>query len=198
MSASTQNCRIQTDFDQKSNELLLFFLPFRITPDFPTFSRKTKIRRLNADTDTDSMDAELTHFTATNAGLFSGLEVTLKLQKKDTDYLCRKGVTGFRIVLHSAVEMPQPSKHFFHVPLLQHVSVAVKPNIITTKSNVLYKYDEEAMRCIDDRQSPTKLKFFRNYTQRNCELDCLSTFLSTLNSDFHFALPRTYSLHIRT
>lgn len=157
-----------------------------MTADFPTFSRKQNVRRLDTNAETPN------NFNATNAGLFSGLEVTLKLQQKDTDYLCRKGVTGFRIVLHPAVEMPQPSKHFFHVPLMQHVAVAVKPNIITTKSNVLYKYDEEAMRCIVERDNDDdepKLKFFRNYTQRNCELDCLSMFMSSLNVDYHFAVP---------
>lgn len=163
----------------------------RITPDLPSFFRKPNIRRLYPDA--DSAHEELTHFTASNAGLFGGLEVTLKLQKKDTDYLCRKGVTGFRIVLHPSIEMPQPSKHFFHVPLQQHVSVAVKPNIITTKSNVLHKYDEEAMRCIVDRETPPKLNFFRNYTQRNCELDCLSSFTTKLDMDFYFSVPRTYN-----
>lgn len=171
-------------------KVLIHFYPIRMTPDFPPFLRKSKVRRLNSDN--KSTDDELSKFRASNAGLFSGLEVTLKLQQKDTDYLCRKGVTGFRIVLHPAVEMPQPSKHFFHVPLMQHVSVAVKPNIITTKSNVLYKYDEEAMRCIVDRATQPKLKFFRNYTQRNCELDCLSTFTTKLDLDFHFSVPRTY------
>lgn len=156
----------------------------------PPFFRKPSVHRLYADN--DSANDELTHFTASNAGLFGGLEITLKLQERDKDYLCRKGVTGFRIVLHPAVEMPQPSKHFVHVPLLQHVSVAVKPNIITTKSNVLHKYDEDAMRCIVNRANPPKLKFFRNYTQRNCELDCLSTFFTKLDMDFSFSVPRTY------
>lgn len=180
----------QTTDSPNWNELLSL-LPLRITPDLPPFFRKPKIRRLHPDE--HSADEELPDFTATSAGSFSGLEVTLKLQQKDTDYLCRKGVTGFRVVLHPSVEMPQPSKHFFHVPLLQHVSVAVKPNIITTKSNVLYKYNEEAMRCVVDRQPHPRLKFFRNYTQRNCELECQSNFTSKLDLDYHFAVPSMFT-----
>ena len=82
-------------------------------------------------------------------------------------------VQGFKILLHTPGEIPRVSKQYFRVPLNQEVVVSVKPNMITT-SEGLVGYAPNRRQCYfnDERQ----LKFFKVYTQSNCELECLANF----------------------
>ena len=82
-------------------------------------------------------------------------------------------VQGFKILLHTPGEIPRVSKQYFRVPLNQEVVVSVKPNMITT-SEGLIGYAPNRRQCYfnDERQ----LKFFKVYTQSNCELECLANF----------------------
>lgn len=74
------------------------------------------------------------------AGARVGLFVLLRLFEQHLDYICRGPVQGFKILLHTPGEVPQVSKHYFRVPLLHEVLVAVKPNMITT-SEGLWNYE---------------------------------------------------------
>lgn len=106
-------------------------------------------------------------------GARAGLNIVLKLTEPDLDYLCRGPVQGFKILLHTPGEIPRVSKQYFRVPLRQEVVVSVKPNMITTSPG-LAGYAPERRQCYfnDERN----LKFFKIYTQSNCELECLANF----------------------
>lgn len=80
---------------------------------------------------------------------------------------------GFKVLLHTPGELPRVSKQFFRIPLRQEVVVSVKPNMITT-SDGLIDYSPDRRQCYfnDERY----LKFFKVYTQSNCELECLANF----------------------
>lgn len=121
------------------------------------------------------------------AGARAGLFVLLRLYEKDLEYLCRGPVQGFKILLHTPGEIPQVSKHYFRVPLLQEVLVSVKPNMITT-SDGLRHYEPNRRQCYFN--SERQLRFFKVYTQRNCELECLSNYTRNYCGCVKFSLPR--------
>lgn len=120
------------------------------------------------------------------AGARVGLFALLRLYEQDLEYICRGPVQGFKILLHTPGEIPQVSRHYFRVPLLQEVLVSVKPNMITT-SEGLRHYEPNRRQCFFD--SERQLRFFKAYTQRNCELECLSNFTLAQCGCVKFSLP---------
>lgn len=84
--------------------------------------------------------------------------------------------------------MPQVSKHYLRVPLLEEVIISVKPNMMTT-SESLRTYHPWARQCYFSNER--HLRFFKIYTQRNCELECLSNYTLSRCGCVKFSLPRT-------
>lgn len=125
-------------------------------------------------------------FRVHSAGVKSGLSIDLQLFEKDFEYICRGSVQGFKILLHHPEDVPQVSKHFFHVPLGQEVLVSIQPEMITTKKG-LNKYKPNVRGCYLEWER--KLKFFQKYTQRNCELECLANFTYQNCSCVKFSMP---------
>lgn len=73
------------------------------------------------------------------------LRAWLELSAKNLEYKCRGPIQGYTIALHLPGEIPQISKYYYIVPLLQEVSVSVKANIIRT-SDGLRHYHHERLR----------------------------------------------------
>jgi acid-sensing ion channel, other len=104
-------------------------------------------------------------------------------------------------------EIPRVSKQFFRVPLRQEVVVSVKPNMITTSEGLVGKdwnyhqfseiknfvitlgYAPDRRQCYfnDERN----LKFFKVYTQSNCELECLANYTLGKNIQNFFSFKFT-------
>lgn len=116
----------------------------------------------------------------------ANLFALLRLFERDLEYVCRGPVHGFKVVLHVPGEVPQVSKHYFRVPILHEVLMSVKPNIIKT-SEVLRNYEPNRRQCFFN--SERQLRFFKVYTQRNCELECLSNFTKNICGCVKFSLP---------
>jgi acid-sensing ion channel, other len=110
---------------------------------------------------------------ALGSGARVGLNTLLRLYEYDLDYICRGPVQGFKILLHTPGEMPQVSKQYFRMPLNQEVLVAIKPQMMTT-SEGLRHYPPNRRQCYFNNER--QLRFFKVYTQRNCELECLANF----------------------
>lgn len=123
-------------------------------------------------------------------GPYNGLTVTLYLNPMDLDYLCQGAVQGFKVVLHSPSEIPQPSKNFFRVPLDQEVLVSVKPNMVETTVE-LQKYAPNRKLCY--LNSERSLEFFKVYTQRHCRLECISKYMEEACGCVYFSLPSNES-----
>uniref|UniRef100_A0A182FU38 Uncharacterized protein n=1 Tax=Anopheles albimanus TaxID=7167 RepID=A0A182FU38_ANOAL len=103
------------------------------------------------------------------AGARAGLYILLNLYQHDTDFICRGPVQGFKILLHPSSEFPQVSKQYYRVPLHQEVIISVKPQMITT-SDGLRDYTPEGRQCFFNHER--YLRFFKVYTQQNCEMEC--------------------------
>lgn len=127
------------------------------------------------------------------AGPRAGLLIALRLYEEDFDYLCSGPSQGFKIHLHAPGEIPQVTKHYFRVPLIHEVLVSVKPNIITT-SEGLRRCEPNKRQCYFG--SERQLRFFKLYTQRNCQLECLSNFTKSECGCVKFAQPSKHELYI--
>lgn len=114
---------------------------------------------------------------ALGAGLKTGLTVLLRANQSDLDYICRGPVQGFKILLHNPEETPRVSQQYFRAPLNQEVIVAVQPDMMTT-SEGLKEYNPARRHCYFPGEK--LLRFYKVYTQQNCEIECLTN--NTLNT----------------
>lgn len=121
-----------------------------------------------------------------SAGTKLGLSAFLRIFQKNMNYLCRGASQGFKILLHPPDEVPQISKHYFRVPPKQEVLVSVQPEMITT-SNGLKGYHPNRRGCYFN--SERQLRFFKVYTQRNCELECVANFTKIQCDCVKFSMP---------
>lgn len=99
-------------------------------------------------------------------GARGGFNIVVSAMIADYDYSCRGPVQGFKILLHTPGEIPRVSKQYFRIPMQQEVVISVKPNMMTT-SERLKNYSPFRRQCFfnDERH----LKYFKVYTQNNCE-----------------------------
>ncbi|XP_049771508.1 pickpocket protein 28-like [Schistocerca cancellata] len=125
---------------------------------------------------------------ALGAGARNGMFVLLRAFSYDLDYICRGPVQGFKVLLHNPAEVPRVSLQYLRAPLSQEVVVAVKPNMMTT-SDGLRSYSPHRRQCYFPYER--HLRYFKVYTQQNCELECLTNFTLNRCSCVSFHMPRT-------
>lgn len=118
-----------------------------------------------------------------------GFVITLRMFVNDTDYVCGGPVQSFKVLLHTAGEIPQMTKYFYRVPLDHDIIMAVRPNIMTTTDSLKDSYTAKKRKCYFDNEKP--LQFFKYYTQRNCQLDCIATRMASLCKCAKFTMLRS-------
>jgi len=127
------------------------------------------------------------------AGVRAGLFIVLRMYEQDLDYICRGPVQGFKILLHVPGEVPQVSKQYFRAPLNQEVIVSVKPNMITTSDGLKY-YSPNRRQCFFN--SERYLRYFKVYTQTNCQVECLANYTLEQCGCVKFSMPRAEGIPI--
>ncbi|XP_075168272.1 pickpocket protein 28-like [Haematobia irritans] len=128
-----------------------------------------------------------------SAGPVAGLSVHFQNFMDEVDYSCNGAVQGFKVLLHSPDDVPSVSKHFVRITMDKEVMIAVKPNMITTSPN-LAAYDPAKRLCYlnKDRQ----LRFYKTYSQNNCERECLTNFTLSQCGCVAFSMPRTKDMPV--
>ncbi|XP_072945097.1 pickpocket protein 28-like [Epargyreus clarus] len=124
-------------------------------------------------------------YRGTGNGGKDTLVVTLNNFLSDLDYMCTN-VQGHKIFLHNPAELPSVWRHSINVPLSQEVTIAVKPKMMTTTVG-LRPYSPLKRQCYfsDERY----LRYFKIYTQSNCETECMVNFTHAICGCVHFGLP---------
>ncbi|XP_073819618.1 pickpocket protein 28-like [Musca autumnalis] len=123
-----------------------------------------------------------------SAGARAGLFIVLQSFKEELDYGCRGPIQGFKVLLHSPDDVPLVSKQFVRIPMGKEIVIAVKPNMITTSAGIA-EYEPKRRQCY--MMSERSLKFFKVYTQNNCELECLANYTLKTCGCVKFSMPRT-------
>lgn len=102
---------------------------------------------------------------------------------------------GYKLLIHEPTVYPDLSKRNIRLSVAQTLTIALKPNIMIT-SPVLAKYSAQKRQCYFDDEHP--LRFFRNYNQDNCELECLTNYTLESCGCVHFSMPRTNETSVCT
>uniref|UniRef100_A0AAG5DSI9 Uncharacterized protein n=1 Tax=Anopheles atroparvus TaxID=41427 RepID=A0AAG5DSI9_ANOAO len=100
---------------------------------------------------------------------------------------------GYKLMLHEAGEYPQVSKYNIRIPLGHEMSIAVKPQIITTSQSAA-DYHWSKRQCFFDNER--HLRFFRIYNQENCELECLTNITLASCGCVRFSMPRAHGTDV--
>lgn len=108
-----------------------------------------------------------------NAKHGGALNLYLTLFERDLEYLCRGTVQGFKIFLNMPGQTLKMARHFLRVPLSKQAQILIKPTFTYTLDD-LRNYSPSQRQCFFN--SERKLRFYKIYTQNNCESECLSNF----------------------
>lgn len=92
-----------------------------------------------------------------------------------------------------SAEYPQLLNQHFRVPLDQEVAVSVTPRMIETAESIR-SYKPHRRQCYFNHER--YLKYFRVYTQTNCELECLTNFTLKRCGCVKFSMPRGPNVRI--
>ncbi|EDW34295.1 GL21653 [Drosophila persimilis] len=128
-----------------------------------------------------------------SAGARSGIFLALQSFKQEVDYACRGPVQGFKVLLHAPDDVPQVSKQFVRIPMGKEVLIAVKPSMITTSSGIA-EYHPLRRQCFLSHERA--LRFFKIYTESNCQLECLANFTLTKCGCVKFSMPRNMDMPV--
>lgn len=113
------------------------------------------------------------------AGDRGALSIVLRMYENDFDYICRGSIIGFKVAIHLTGDLPSilSSNHFVRVPINQETLITFQPEVMRTADS-LQRYSPTDRGCYYSNEGT--LKYFKEYTQRNCELECLTD--HTLNN----------------
>ncbi|XP_053687608.1 pickpocket protein 28-like isoform X2 [Sabethes cyaneus] len=121
-------------------------------------------------------------------GYLGSLAVSLLVNKSDVDYFCGNSFQGFKVILHMPNEHPQLMHQFFRIPLNKELIVTVVPHV-TSIGPRAQQYRPEQRHCFNSRER--HLRFFQIYTQKNCEIECLTNYTLKLCGCVRFWMPRS-------
>lgn len=135
----------------------------------------------------ESMKLKVYPHRVIGSGLQAGLSVELTMNAADLNPGCKRGLQGFRLSLHSAVELPQMSKQFYSIPFQKQTTISVKPHMIYSSKDVK-GYDPVSRQCFFNQEK--NLKFFKTYTKSSCEMECQAEHTLSSCGCVKFSMPR--------
>lgn len=108
--------------------------------------------------------------------------------------MCRGPVLGYKVLFHSPGDIPQIASHYIRIPLGKETIVTVDPQVVRTAES-LRKYTPNTRGCYYN--SERRLQFFNEYTQRNCETECLANFMLHKCGCVRYYMPRKYHFYFQ-
>jgi acid-sensing ion channel, other len=118
-----------------------------------------------------SVNATEKHFTYPRKATRNAFNVGLAVYKHMNNALCKDGIQGLKVALHMPNEAPQMAKNFFLVPYNRLTAVMLTPKVTITDAEIR-EFSVEKRQCYFNEER--YLRFFQNYTQNNCEIECLA------------------------
>lgn len=106
---------------------------------------------------------------------FDYLFIILSVYEEDIQTLCQGPLQGFTALVSVPGETSKMDRHqsFLQLGFSQLNVLALQPKLITT-SDTLRSYDPNQRKCFFG--SERQLRFFKEYTESNCEEECLANF----------------------
>lgn len=120
------------------------------------------------------------------SGRSAGLDLSLQLDDRDYDFICKGYDQGFIVALTMPGETLKMSSNSWRVPTLENTLITIQPKITVTSKGLLnYRPDQRQCFFALERQ----LRFFKMYTQSNCEVECLSNYTKRECKCVKFSMP---------
>lgn len=119
-------------------------------------------------------------------GKYSGLFIWLATRNANYQRDCQGTDEGFKITLSMPGEAGRMSKKIYHLPSSESAKIAVKSKLTLT-SEGLRNYKPNQRQCFYN--SERQLRFFKIYTETNCEIECLSNFTKSECGCVKFSMP---------
>lgn len=116
-----------------------------------------------------------------------GLVTGLSSLSRNVEFICNGLDQGYKIILHSPYEFPQTKSKYFQIPYNYKAEVMIKPLIMTMTAGLESLSLNKRQCYLEDER---KLHFFKVYTKRNCELECLTNSTYEYCGCASFYMPR--------
>ncbi|GLG96277.1 Sodium channel protein Nach [Gryllus bimaculatus] len=117
------------------------------------------------------------------------LQCDIKLHFDDTDFRNSSTIDRLeKVQLHGVADFPRPDQDSFLVPLDSVMRITVTPSEILADASMRERYSVEQRQCYFPGERP--LRFFLQYTQSNCRLECLANFTLSQCGCVPFYMPR--------
>ncbi|XP_004533537.1 pickpocket protein 28 [Ceratitis capitata] len=110
-----------------------------------------------------------TAFSSARNGFFAFLQG----YEHNFEYACRSFKQGYKVFLTSPESVPVTTSNYILVPHGDEVMVSVLPHYVISTDN-LHDFSPEKRQCYfnDERY----LRYFRSYSQSNCQVECLTNY----------------------
>lgn len=115
------------------------------------------------------------------------LTILVRVFNYDIDRLCTGAVQGFKVTFHPPNEGPQILKRYYLVSPGKTALFTISPKVILSVPNIR-SYTSNVRKCYFG--SERKLRFFKSYTQHNCEIECLANYTLAECGCVKFSMPR--------
>lgn len=137
-----------------------------------------------------NVDTDSYPYRVFGSGDASGLTVILRIFVPDVDYLCFGSVPGFRIKFHNPANDPQVWKKRILLSQDSTKLILINPKVILAEDDIR-KYNPDIRNCY--YPSEHRLRYFKRYTSRNCETECLANYTLEYCGCVKFSMPSEYS-----
>jgi acid-sensing ion channel, other len=115
-----------------------------------------------------------------------GLNFFLQIHSRLVDNACKDPIQGFKVYVHMPNESPQVSKHYYIAPYEQDVQFFVDPRVIRSASEVR-DFPVSKRQCYFSNER--YLRFFKFYTQNNCDEECVANMTLSTCGCLRFHMP---------
>ena len=162
----------------------LYFLN-RIAPEMLILDKKPNISSWNLD---DGYTENSNPYPLRTVIASSERNLILKstTSHHEYEYQCRGFYQGYNLILTTPGETLKSSRNSFRVPLSEKSTIAIKPKLTIT-SDGLRNYEPNQRQCF--YQHERQLRFFKLYTQSNCEEECLANYTKKECGCVKFSMP---------
>lgn len=92
-----------------------------------------------------------------------------------------------KVIVHAPSDYPRVGQNYITVPFNEEIKISVKPVMMITSLD-LVKYPVSTRQCYFN--SDRSLKFFKYYSQSNCEFECLTNFTLLACDCVRVTMPR--------
>ncbi|XP_037826361.1 pickpocket protein 28-like [Lucilia sericata] len=123
----------------------------------------------------------------------NGFRLELATFGKHIDYLCGTYKQGYKVFLNSPDSIALTRGNYILVPKSKDVMITVVPQFIKSQDNLM-DYPVEKRQCYFNKER--NLRFFKFYTQNNCQTECLTNYTIAKCGCARFWMPRPLDVPI--